>query len=306
MRIRDILQIVFQSVKDTFKGRFWKFFLGSFGPLAALLLFGKNFLNTTISYSIVIGMFVLSGLFILRFLLFFITNLVKKFHFLYKESIYGEAIVLLKNAFSEVHYLGKLENFTDEIFIKSIITLCNELKKVFDKITKASCSVSIKVSMSGMVNAGESVVNLCRDSEAALTRDTDTYKAIDHTILGNTPYQIIVNNFKNRKYTELTYVNSDINPKNKHYLNTSQSCYQNGIYPYKSELVHLLFPIKQEDSQSCQPLGFLCIDCNEKNKFNSAYDRAIVEGVADGIYNVIIKRNIILKQKIIEDAKETA
>ena len=129
---------------------------------------------------------------------------------------------------------------------------------------------------------------------------------MDHTILGNTPYQIIVNNYKNKKFNELVYVNGDISPKNKHYLNTSQSCYVDGIYPYKSELVYLLFPIKHENLPPCQPLGFLCIDCNENHKFDNDYDKAIIEGVADGIYNVIIKRNIILKQKITEDVKETA
>lgn len=40
--------------------------------------------------------------------------------------------------------------------------------------------------------------------------------------------------------------------------------------------------------------GFICIDCNMKDKFDETrYDIPMVEGIADGIYDIILKRNLI-------------
>jgi hypothetical protein len=37
-------------------------------------------------------------------------------------------------------------------------------------------------------------------------------------------------------------------------------------------------------------LGFICVDCDTKNKFtDELYSSAILEGVADGLYDIIEK-----------------
>ena len=37
--------------------------------------------------------------------------------------------------------------------------------------------------------------------------------------------------------------------------------------------------------------GFLCVDCDKKNAFDErGYDVPMVEGVVDGIYDIILRR----------------
>ncbi len=82
--------------------------------------------------------------------------------------------------------------------------ICDRLNEIFTHKNRCKCWVSIK-SPKGRVISKEttaemlSVENLCRDSEAKF-RDTEDYKKTDHTILGNSPFTVIVHNvFKNHR-----------------------------------------------------------------------------------------------------------
>ena len=194
MKLDSLTKLILKTLKDTFSGKLWKWLLGSAGSLFGILLFGKNFLNQPLEISLYIGIGILLGLLILRIILFFIINVIQLLHFHYRESIYGDAIILLRDSFSKVHSLRKCEEIGDNEFTETMVVFCNNLKNIFEKKTKSKCSVSIKVPTKGSINEQSSVRNLCRDSIATKTRDTDLYRKVNHTIIGNTPYQKIVNN----------------------------------------------------------------------------------------------------------------
>jgi hypothetical protein len=296
MKLDSLTKLFLKTLKDTFSGKLWKWLIGSAGSLFGILLFGKNFFYQSLSISIYIGISILIGLLILRFFLFFIVNVIQLVHFYYHESVYGDAIIFLRDSFSKIHSLRKKDEINDNDFTETMVILCNNLSSLFEKKTKSKCSVSIKVPTKGIIDEQSSVKNLYRDSFATKTRDTELYKKTNHTIIGNTPYQKIVNNILKGNKEKLHYLNNDIN-SNADYENTSREVYQNSALPYLSELVYPILPFtwdKKTNNYNC--IGFICIDCDKKNSFDDKYDIGIISGVADGIYDIITLRNS-LKEK---------
>ena len=162
------------------------------------------------------------------------------------------------------------------------------LKQIFDKKTRSCCSVSIKVPICEVSNM-ESLVfkNLCRDSQHR-QRDTEQYRSVSHTVIGNTPYLQIVNALLTHS-DNLGYINNNVD-NDDDYLNTSKPCYSDGILPYKSELVYPIIPVKNENG-TYNMCGFVCVDCEKANAFDkSLYDLPLIQGVADGIYDIIFNR----------------
>lgn len=210
---------------------------------------------------------------------------------MYVDSIWGVAIIELKDAYSEIHFLRKKEEISDIEFMKTMILFCDTLKRIFDRKTKSNCCVSIKVPVSlGTSLETLELKNLCRDSFHK-TRDTEQYKSISHTIIGNTAYTKIVNKLLRGNQKHLAYINNDIHHSSE-YENTSKECYENGILPYQSELVFPIVPIKGNENERRNLMGFICIDCNAPNKFDEKrYDIPMIEGIADGIFDIFVKRN---------------
>jgi len=238
------------------------------------------------------------AIYTLRFIFFIFKHTYGHFYFLYKESVYGDAIIFLNEAFSRVHWLQKQEPILDEKFVQSMSFICQNLKHIFEKKTRTTCSVSIKVAVETNVTANTEVKNLCRDNNSII-RDTDLYKKTTHFIFANTCFNIILSHLTKNQKNKLYYINNDIN-NTKDYENTSKESYENGVFPYQSELVVPIIPTHNEQDKVYNLLGFLCVDCKEINKFDEKYDLAIMQGVADGIYNIIQKRN---KQQKVKRAK---
>lgn len=276
---------------STIKWPFWKFIFGGVGSIVAVLLFGKNFFNLTVSDSILGGIVVILIIWFLRFIYLTGTNIISYIHNAYVDSIWGSAIIELKNAYSEVHFLRKKNELSDIDFMQTMILFCDTLKRIFDKKTKSNCCVSIKVPIwLGPSLETLELKNLCRDSFHK-TRDTDQYKSISHTIIGNTAYTKIVNKLLRGNQKHLAYINNDIH-NSIEYENTSRECYEKGILPYKSELVFPIVPIKGDENDRKNLMGFICIDCNAPNKFDEKrYDIPMIEGIADGIFDIFVKRN---------------
>lgn len=275
------------------KWKVWKWCLSSFGALVTILLLGRNFFDMDINKSILLGCASLFVIWILRFLYLLGEATIKYCHNTFIDSIWGDAIVELKNAYAEIHSLRKKENINDEEFIRVMVNLCDTLKKIFDKKTKAECCVSIKVPISSGENLMSlELCNLCRDSShKSKSRDTEIYKQIKHRIIGNTAYSIIVNKILRGNQKHLAYVNNNI-AGSSDYENTSKDAYPNGTFPYNSELVYPIVPIKGNETNDRALKGFICIDCNESNKFDeNRYDIPMVQGVADGIYDLFTRRN---------------
>lgn len=286
---REIFSIAGTSFLMAFKWKFWKWLLvGSVGSLLGLLKIGKDFFELTPKDSAAFGVIAIIILFVIRFILIFINQTLKYFHEVYKNSTYGDAIVLLKDSFASAHHYRKSPGHRDEEFMKLMILLCNNLKTAFDKILKTECSVSIKVPLSdSKVDEKTILMNLTRDHKNG-KRDTKTYTNIKHTLIGNTAFSSAFNKvIKNSK--DKYYMNNSIHTA-QNYDNTSKECYEDGVLPYKSELVYPIIPIKDSIGNiDCH--GFICVDCQIENAFTGKYDVAILEGVADGIYDIISARN---------------
>lgn len=275
------------------KWKVWTWCLPSLGALITILLLGRNFFNMEIKESILLGVASLFTIWFLRFLYLLGEALIKYCHNTFIDSIWGDAIVELKNAYSEIHSLRKQEDISDTEFITVMVKLCDTLKKIFDKKTKAECCVSIKVPISSGENLMSlELCNLCRDSShKSKSRDTEMYKQIKHRIIGNTAYSIIVNKILRGNQKHLAYVNNNI-AGSSDYENTSKDAYPNGTFPYNSELVYPIVPIKGNETNDRALKGFICIDCNKSNKFDeNRYDIPLVQGVADGIYDLFTRRN---------------
>ncbi len=280
-----------KSLKQTIQGNVWKFLIGSLGAIITLLTIGKNYLGMTLIHSALLGISALGILFLLRFLYYLLRNIVIYIHNTYVDSIWGEAIIDLKDAYAEIHALRKKEHFDDKEFMATMIVFCDTLKKIFDRKTKANCCVSIKVPIADSDNLETiELRNLCSDISHK-DRDTETYQKTRHTIIGNTPYRVIVNKILKQNPKHFAYLNNNIE-QTPDYDNSSRDCYTDGILPYKSELVYPIIPIKRSDNKNYKMCGFICIDCNKTDKFDeNRYDIPMVEGIADGIYDVIMRRN---------------
>lgn len=268
--------------------KIWAYFLfGGIGGPLALAQFGKNFFELSIEDSALLAMKILVGIFIFRFLYYLSVEVIIYIHNSYVDSIWGKAIVDLKEAYAQVHYLRKQGTISDEAFMKTLISFCNILKVIFDRKTKGNCCVSIKVPV-GYFDSIEAwnLSNLCRDSSHQ-DRDTKQYENTKHTVIGNTPYTVIVNSLLNEKQKpQAYYINNDIDGT-KGYMNTSRGLHQEP-QRYKSELVHAIVPILGEHVYRHELLGFLCVDCDKTDAFDTQrYDVPMVEGIVDGIYDII-------------------
>lgn len=217
------------------------------------------------------------------------------------RNIWGEAIKSLKTAYSHIHYMRKEEPFLDEKFMNGMIDFCDVIHEFYNKKTNAQCCVSIKVPVRKVeLDDAEqlsalSFVNLCRDSHHPM-RDNDKYRKQNHTVLGNTAYNVVINNilkdYRNNPQGKkiIGYVNNDIT-NDANYKTTSP--YDEGKIPYKSEVVFPLIPILSSESKKYVLVGFICIDCDERDKFKDIqnYEAPMIEGIADGLYDIICTRN---------------
>ncbi|MBY0482137.1 MAG: hypothetical protein K2Q21_12325 [Chitinophagaceae bacterium] len=286
---REIYKILGRSFLGAFNWKVWKWLIGSISTLFAVLKFGKDFFELNPEKSVVIGFIALVILFLFRFGLIFIKESLKYFHEIYTNSVYGEAIIILKDSFAQAHAYRKTPGHQDTEFMSAMLLFCNNLKTIYDEVTKSNCGVSIKVPIGdNKVDEKTVLVNLTRDINHQ-DRDTKLYSGVKHTIIGNTAFSSSFNKFMLGQ-KEKHFINNNINASTN-YDNTSRQCYDSGKLPYESELVHPIVPIKNVDSKNLNCHGFICIDSNKKNVFNGKYDIAIIEGVADGLYDIISLRN---------------
>lgn len=265
-------------------------------------IFDNNYLNFG-----TIVIFLLIIIFIYFQVKFFLIAAWRRWILIKRESVYGNAIVLLAEGYSEIHKHSNIE--TTPVETKTILTkFCNNIKEIFDYKTKSSSSVSIKViadfhHQGNVANLSSRVENLVRDSDSE-SRNSPNYHAIEHTIAKNSCYQRILTNFMSgNKKDKLYFLSNDL-PGENEYENSSFELHQEFVnnykddkkkrrehwpLPYKSELVLPIsaWDVKKEDELAI--IGFLCIDCQLENKevFNQEYDVKMIKGIADGLYDFI-------------------
>lgn len=278
-------------LKSTFRFNIWKYLTIVSGFIIPILTLGKDF-GKDLKESLIYGICGLAIIFLLVFMFYFIKYTITHLHNKFIDSIWGDAIKYLKDAYADIHALERTTNATQRDYLQALEKICNVLKRIFDKKTGLDCSVSIKLAVSiddlGPVDPLQSFQfkNICRDSEH-YERNNEKYNSVVHTLLKNTPYIECINNLgkANNKYA---YINNNI-PASQGYQNSSTEAYRHGL-PYKSELVYPIIPIKRISSKNnyADFLGFICIDCPEVNQFDAEkYDVPLIEGVVDSIYNSI-------------------
>lgn len=305
MTIRKLGDILLNSLKETFSSTLGKFLFGSFGSIAAIIFFWKNLRDykSGLFFYLALGFVVIIfSILFFRFVKFLSGRIKEYYRELVIESLYGNAIIFLKNAFSFIHYLRKVNEINEVEISEAMLAICDSIKSIFETKTKGTCGVSIKVPLSGSITTNpssqsqftEAVRTICRDSNF-FVRDTEMHKKIRHAIVKNTPLlQIVVKACSPGSSYPLFYVNNDIR-NTKDYLSTSRETYPQCNLPYNSQLVIPIMPIKPTEGEKNKIAGFLSIDCAGNYTFGDKYDLAILEGIADGLYDVIMRINDIIK-----------
>lgn len=174
--------------------------------------------------------------------------------------------------------------------------ICNKIREITDKITGEKCCVSIKIiegtsdgdfSMSVNDIGNHKVINIAHDSHHKSRRETPEYNNTTHFIRDNTAYYTIASRLN--KQGKIFYLNNDVDISNS-YITTSPYHDDEGNPinpPYKSELVLPIFDSNKEDGKFLF-VGFLCIDCEEKNVFQK--DDVVFELAsmyADCLYGIL-------------------
>ncbi len=253
------------------------------GSLIVWLLTGDGGSTINWSNALIVGKIIL-GWYALIIILFLGKHLVKYVHNTYVDSLYGEVISNLTELNLQLKELIRSDNIEDACLMKLLKKICNDLKLFFDNKTHAKCGVSIKVTLSKDKEITSWLFqNLCRDDKSTY-RDTEEYQKTAHTVVGNTPYQHVVNKLMNHS-TKIAYINNNI-PEAKDYLNTSKIT-EDTVLPYKSELVYPIIPLKHAkgDPVMC---GFICIDCDKVDKFDEKrYDVPVIESIIDNLYELL-------------------
>lgn len=170
----------------------------------------------------------------------------------------------------------------------ALSNICDGLANHFCKKSKSICCVSIKVikDLDYASYRDAIVYNESRDTDHVKKRDTKIYKDQKHTIEGNTSFSEVAAKVDDPNETEYAFIHGAIND-DPYYKNTSKVVYEGNPLPYNSELVVPLVPSKDQDPIL---IGFLCVDSDKKNRFGKLFDAAVMKGVADGIYDVIMNK----------------
>lgn len=215
-----------------------------------------------------------------------------------QKIAWGEALKHLRTAYSYIHWLRKNTSYERTSFMKTMIEFCDELQIMYNKKTNSKCCVSIKVAKKKVdIDETEQLnslvfENLCRDSKHN-SRDNQKYISTEHTVLGNTAYSYIISKMLNHKYDEdniceIGFIHNDVK-NDPRYRTTSKECYDNNEIPYESELVYPIIPYKRSNLNKYVMIGFICIDCKDKEKFfKDEYELPMISGVADGIYDILL------------------
>ena len=289
------MSIFVKSFKQTIQKKNWKWIGGASGIITVV-----SFIQTTIKLDWWQSLLVLVGslttIAIVLYIFYFLRNAYGWIHDVTVESIWGEIVKGLADVYAYIHEIERKPELTDNDIAYVLSFFCNKVKELFDKKTGSNCCVSIKVPISNYSDSGEwqsiQVKNVSRDQKHISDRDTQEYKNANHSILGNTAYSYIISMVIKESSKPHIYLDNDVH-SNPNYLTTSGR----QEVPYKSEIVVPIIPSKYNKLSDVYFGGFLCIDSDKKNSFDSKhYDIPMIIGLADGLYAIM--------QRLIEQQKK--
>ena len=291
--------MIFSEIfKQTFQAKNWKWILSVVLVLSVITgvygilkdLFNLDFIRCGL---IIIAIFIVVVIVLMMWYL--LKHIIKKIHDSKVDSIWGEAIIDLAEAYSIIHEIEQKDVITEQEISSVLSKFCNKIKEIYDRTTKSNSSVSIKVPISNYTNRGHwesmQVKNIARDQKHLNERETPDYKQANHDIIGNTAYSRIVSLVIKESSKDKVYLNNNIDSSvNSNYATTSSICKDREAVPYKSELVVPIIPTKYNSLKEIYFGGFLCIDSDKPNSFDhKRYYIHMTRGLADGLYSLMVK-----------------
>ncbi len=222
-------------------------------------------------------------------------------------KLYGNAIIVLSEMFSKFHAIRKKTKLEERELRETLEYMCNKIKQIFEHNNKSDSvklySVCIKLfvfeAKSRQLLPELRIATLCRDEKSIEARRA--YSKGEHHMYANTCFLEVYRELK--EYGRGYYFNNRI-PIDIYYANSSALAYgrlpdknlsnderrKRWPLPYRSELVVPLSPLLGSGNK-LQFIGYLCVDCNEEDGFNVQYDPGMLQGVADGIFD-LVKRGV--------------
>ncbi len=257
-------------------------FVGLTASIITIILFTNN-LYPALSADGRVAVLFIGGLFIW----FFFENVYLKIRW-GRERRYAQTLVYIADGFSEIHNLYR-KNITVDNAVGALTHLCDNLAQTFTLITGTKCRASVKI-LTREDNALKAIT-FCRNRDPINNPKNNTIK---HWLDKNTDFLEV---FDKIDAPGGAYFFSNLLPFRYGYQNTSFEVYKgkpdNNLLlrylrwtlPYRSTIVMPICPCSEQNQKML--VGFLCIDSAPILAFKADYDVPLLEGVADGIYNLI-------------------
>ncbi len=228
---------------------------------------------------------------------------------------YANLYHYLNEGFKEIHHLHRKDdsNINREEIIQSFKILCTHLADGFGLVTHTKCSVCIKILVEAKTENEDDLEfeTLCRDLRAGARRlkNDEISKSngeIFHTLENNTAFkEALFNNENMFLSNKLPMLNNYNNTSDHRDLYGKQPESQplrvwSWDLPYRSTVVVPIIPSHNEYPYETKEsvIGFLCLDSNSWGVFNKEFDGVILKGIADGIYNTLVKfKEVVDREK---------
>jgi len=238
-------------------------------------------------------------------IVFFIQSLWQKLRYS-KAAQYGKILSQLNNGFAQIHRLIRKQDLTINEAILIVRNLLTEVADAFTRITGTKCCTSIKI-LAGVEEGNEQrlqIINLARDLDSENSRKYPKEGDAPHFVDENTDFLSILKNID--KANGDYYISNQL-PLLYGYKNSSFRYYKDlpedyGFFPfrallrwyrwplpYKSTIVVPIWPGTAKEISQETLVGFLCVDSPNMFAFNRDRDLDIMHGVAEGLYNAILK-----------------
>lgn len=293
-------------LQQTFQSKNWKWIISAvlvLSVITSVLGILKDLFNLDVISCILVILFGFLAVAISLMSWYLLKYLVQKIHKLNVESIWGDAIIDLAEAYSIIHEVEHRNHITEQDISSVLSKFCNKIKEIFDRATRSNTSVSIKVPICNYTNQGlwgaMQVKSVARDQKHLNERETPEYKQANHDILGNTAYSRIISLVVKESSKDKVYLNNNVDIKaDPNYATTSSQCKDRDATPYKSELVVPILPTKYHSLNEISFGGFLCIDSDKVDSFRQKkYYVHMTRGLADGLYSLMTKLVTLKMQK---------
>ena len=217
-----------------------------------------------------------------------------------RQAVYGKVFPILNQAFSQLHDTIRTD-LTETEFRHAFQDFCTKLASTFDIITSSKCHVCIKIPIVPKKNLSKSsklkAVTLVRDA-IRVKRDGIDSQNIDHWFNSNTDFEHIFLNIQSEKgryffsnnlaslheYKNSSFLSKGENPY-FHSKSTVEEREKDWPLSYRSSIASAICPGIAKQRSVGTLFGFLCLDCEDKDRFDENVDPEIIAGCADGLYN---------------------